>query len=419
MAGGDIIIMSMKELKRIPVIHSVLDKQITQQEAANILGLCRRQIIRLAKEVKEKGDIALVHKSRGQPSNRATPSDIKDKALGLCSTTYQGFGPTFASEKLFERDELYVHHETLRLWFIENDIEYKGRKAPKHRSWRPRRDSFGHMLQLDGSHHAWFEQRGPWCVLMGYVDDATSRIYANFYGYEGTKPAMDSFKRYIKRYGIPQSIYLDKHSTYRSTKKPTLEDELDNQRTLSQMERVFKELDVDVIHADSPQAKGRVERSFRTHQDRLIKEMRLQYINNVKDANRFLHSYYIPKHNRKFAVIAKDRANLHRPIPKYLNLDRIFSIKNKAALRNDFTIQYNSRFYQILDTIRAKEVTVEERLNGKFYVYHKDTQLKYKLIDKRPQKQKEPPKPRYTFGGKRFVPPQDHPYRKFKIRKCA
>ena len=370
-------------------------------------------------KVKQDGKIAILHKSRGRPSNRAKPDKLKNNILDFCNTKYKGFGPTLAAEKLFEIDKLYVHPDTLRKWFIESNVEYKKRRAPKHRSWRPRRDCFGHMIQLDGSHHDWFEGRGPWCVLMGYVDDATSRVYANFYDYEGTKPAMDSFKRYIKRYGIPQSVYLDKHSTYRSTKKLTLEDELNNARSLSQFEKALKQLCVDVIHADSPQAKGRVERSFRTHQDRLIKEMRLKGINNVGDANKFLHSYYIPKHNRKFAVIAKHKANLHRPIPKRLDLDRIFSIKDKACLRKDFTIQRNKTFYQILDAIRAKEVTIEERLNGRLYIYHKDTQLRYKLIDKKPQDPKQLPKLQYTFGGRRFIPPKDHPYRKFKIRKCA
>jgi len=422
MAGKDIIIMSRKEFRRVPVIHSVISKHITQAEAANILGLSRRQVIRLVKEVRQKGDIALTHSSRGRPSNRAESTKVKNKILSLCRTIYQGFGPTFAAEKLTECDKLNIHPDTLRKWFISSGIEYKNRRTLKHRSWRPRRDSFGHMVQMDGSHHRWFKGVDKEYVLMGYVDDATSRVYANFYDYEGTKPAMDSFKRYIKRYGIPQSVYLDKHSTYRSTKKPTLEDELNNQKTLSQMERVFKELGVDVIHADSPQAKGRVERSFRTHQDRLIKEMELEGINNIKDGNRFLHSYYIPKHNRKFAVIAKDKTNLHTPIPRGLNLDRIFSIKNKAALRNDFTIQHNKRFYQILDTVKAKEVTLEERLNGKLYIYHKDTPLKYKLIDKKPQKPKALPNPKYAFGGKRFVPPKGHPYRlfrKFKIKKAS
>jgi transposase len=418
MAGKDIIIMKMKELKRVPVIYSVINKQITQVEAANILGISRRQIIRLVKEVKKKGEIALVHKSRGESSNRAAPPDAKNKILNLCKTTYQGFGPTFAAEKLFEIDKINIHPDTLRKWFIEADIDYKKRKVPKHRSWRPRRDSFGQMVQMDGSHHKWFTGVDKEYVLMGYVDDATSRVYANFYGYEGTRPAMDSFMRYIKRYGIPQSVYLDKHSTYRSTKNPTLKDELNNAKALSQMERVFKELGVDVIHADSPQAKGRVERSFKTHQDRLVKEMRLKGISNIKDANRFLHGYYIPKHNRKFAVLAKDKTNLHIPIPKHFDLDRIFSIKNKAALRNDFTIQYDNRFYQILDAIRAKEVTLEERLDGKIYLYHKDTQLKYKLIDKRPPKPKTQMKQRKP----RYILPHDHPYRlfrKFRMRKAS
>ena len=417
MAGGDIIIMKVKELKRIPVIYSVINKQITQSEAASVLGLSRRQIIRLTKQVKQKGDSAFIHQSRGRPSNRAESSDVKQKILDLCRSAYKGFGPTFAAEMLFEKNKLYVHHETLRLWFIENNIEYKKRKPTKHRSWRPRKDSFGYMVQMDGSHHDWLEGRGPWCVLMGYIDDATGRIYANFYDYEGTMPAMDSFKRYIKRYGIPQSVYLDKHSTYKSTKKPTMEDELNNQKSLSQMEKVFKELGVDVIHADSPQAKGRVERSFKTHQDRLVKGLRLEGISSIKDANKFLHNYYIPKHNRKFSVIAKDKANLHMPIPAHYNLDRIFSVKSKACLRKDFTIQHNNRFYQILDTINTQEVNVEERLNGRLYIYHKNTQLHYKIIDKRPQKPKQPYKPR-----KKYVPSENHPYKllfKRLKRKCA
>ena len=212
---------------------------------------------------------------------------------------------------------------------------------------------------------------------------------------------------------------MDKHSTYKSTKKPTLEDELNNQKALTQFARALSELGVNMIYAGSAQAKGRVERSFGTHQDRLIKEMRLKNISTIKGANKFLKSYYFPKHNSKFAVMAKDKANLHTPLPKGLDLDRIFCIKNKAALRKDFTVQYSSRFYQVLDTIRTDKVAIEERLNGKIHIYHKDRELKFNLIDKRPQKPKEPAKPRYSFGGKRFVPPKDHPYRLFKIRKAS
>ena len=414
MAGKDIFKMSMKELKRIPVIHGVINKQITQQEAANILGLCRQQIGRITAKVRQKGEIALMHKSRGRPSHRARPIDIKNKILSLCNTTYQGFGPTFAAEKLFEIDKLYMHPDTLRKWFIEAKIDYKKRKALKHRSWRPRRASFGHMVQMDGSHHKWLEDRGPECVLMGYIDDATGNCFGLFYEYEGRMPAMDSFRRYIKKYGIPQSIYLDKYSTYKSTKKPTIEDELNNQKSLTQFARALSELGVNMIYADSAQAKGRVERSFETHQDRFIKEMRLKNITTIKGANKFAGSYYFPKHNRKFAVMAKDKANLHTPIPKGLNLDRIFCIKNKAALRKDFTIQYNNRFYQILDNPRTGKVQVEERLNGKVHIYHKEKELKFKIIDKRPQKLELPRKP------KRIYAPQakDHPWRQYKT-KCA
>jgi transposase len=417
MAGKDIFRMSMKELKRLTVIHSVINKQIAQQEAADILGLCRQQVARIIKKVKKEGDIALMHKSRGRPSHRAIDSDCKNKILDLCRTTYKGFGPTFAAEKLFEIDKLYIHPDTLRKWFMEAGIEYKKRRAPKHRSWRPRRECFGKMVQMDGSHHKWFENRGPECVLMGYIDDATGNAFGLFYEYEGRSPAMDSFRQYIEKYGIPQSVYLDKHPTYKSTKKPTLEDELNNQKALTQFARALGELGVNMIYADSPQAKGRVERSFNTHQDRFVKELRLKNICTIKDANRFASSYYFPKHNRKFAIMAKDTANLHTPIPKGLDLDRIFCIKNKACLRKDFTVQYNNKFYQILDAPRTDRVQIEERLNGNVHIYHKDNELKYKLIAKRPDKPKKLCKPR-----KRYVPPVDHPYKlsynRFK-RRCA
>jgi len=417
MAGEDIVRMSMKELKRVPVIHNVVNRQITQVEAGNILGVSDRQIRRLVRAVRHNGDAALAHKSRGRPSHAAKGADFKARALSLCQTRYKDFNPTFAAEKLFEIDKLNIPPETLRLWFIEAGIGYKKRRAPKHRSWRPRRASFGQMVQIDGSHHAWFEDRGPKAVLMGYIDDATGRIFGNFYSYEGIKPFMDSFKRYIKRYGIPQSVYIDRHSTYKSTKKATVEDELNNQKALTQVSRALTELGVDIIYAQSAPAKGRVERSFNTHQDRLVKGMRLKGICDANGANKFLHSYYIPKHNRKFAVIAQDRANLHRPIPKELDLERVFSIKNKAALRKDFTIQHNKRFYQVLDAIRTKEVILEERLNGRLYIYHKDRQLQYKLTDKMPQERKR----LYKVRKPRYVPPQDHPYRHFKIGKlkCA
>ena len=414
MAGRDIIMISQKELKRLTVIRKIIDKQIAQVEAADILGLCVRQIARITKRISQEGDKGIIHKSRGRPSNRSIPAKTKEKALRLCQTTYKGFNPTFASEKLKESNKITIHPETLRLWFIKGQIQYKRRKAKKHRSWRERKHHFGQMLQLDGSHHEWFERRGPKCVFMGYIDDATGNFFGRFYDYEGTKPAMDSFKRYINKYGIPQSVYLDKHTTYKSTKKPTIEEELENKKAKSQFERALEELGVEVIHAQSPQAKGRIERSFNTHQDRLIKELRLKGISNVKGANVFLGRYYIPKHNRRFTVPARNKANLHRPLPNALNLEKILCIKQEAVLRNDFTVAYDRKLYQVLESTPAKKVMVEERVNGAIFIRSKGRSLKYRQISQRPMKAKpkkqDRPKPK-----KFYIPPKDHPYKSFKM----
>ena len=414
MAEKDIIKMSQKELRRLHVIHKVLEKSLKQTEAAKFLGLCTKQIGRIAQRVRKEGDEGIIHRARGKPSNRALPEALKAKTIKLYRKKYYDFGPTFANEKLFEINKIKIGNQTLRNWLIEDGAWQITRKHRKHRQWRERKRSFGEMIQIDGSHHAWFENRGPECVLMGYIDDATGKVYGRFYEYEGTKPAMDSFKRYITKYGIPLSVYLDKHTTYKSTKKQSIEDELKNTKALSQLERVFKELGVCVIHANSPQAKGRVERSFNTHQDRLIKEMRLAGISTAKAANKFLDSYYLPRHNRKFAIPAKGKTNLHRPIPKGLDLDRIFSIKGKAAVRNDFTIRYEKKLYQILENPGTKTAAVEERLSGKLYIYHQDRQLKYKLINTKPAPAKKEYKPR-----KIHIPPKDHPWRKYRLRKCA
>ena len=335
MAGKDIIEMSQRELTRLHVIHKVIEGLLKQKEAAALLSLSNRQIRRLLKKAGEEGDVGIIHKSRGKPSNRRLPKKIKDKVIELYRQKYVGFGPLLASEKLLERDGITVNDETLRKWLIETGDWKKTRKDRKHRQWRPRKHHFGEMIQIDGSHHDWFEGRGPECVLMGYIDDATGKVYARFYGYEGTMPAMDSFKCYVKKYGIPIRAYLDRHTTYKSPKKaafPGYDDE-----PLSQFERAMKELGVEVSHAHSPQAKGRIERLFRTFQDRVVKEIRLKGIKTIEEANKFLVSY-LPLYNKKFAVKPKEKENIHRDIPKGMNLDRILCIKTERTLRNDFTI---------------------------------------------------------------------------------
>jgi len=288
-------------------------------------------------------------------------------------------------------------------------LPYRKRKKRPHRQWRERKACRGEMVQLDGSHHDWFEGRGPVCVLMAYIDDATGEVFARFYEYEGTIPAMDSFKRYIRRYGVPQSVYLDRHSTYKATVHyQTIEDQLENRQSMSHFEKSLRELGVQVIHAYSPQAKGRVERLFGTFQDRVIKEMRLAGIKNHKEGNTFLQ-VYLPKYNRRFGVAPAKEADLHRPFKDRKELDRILSIRNKRVLRNDFTVAHNKNLYQIKDNIRTKTVTVEERTEGSMYIMHNGQRLRYTEIKSRPiQEVKKPVIPRVWKGVK---PAAAHPWK--------
>jgi len=413
MAGKDILAMSTTELKRVPVIQKTINRELKQKDAADILDLCIRQIQRLIRRVKQEGDKGLIHRSRGKPSNRARSDKIKNKILHLCKTRYKGFNPTFAAEKLFEIDELIINPETLRLWFIKSNIDYKRRKHKKHRQWRERRHHFGQMIQVDGSHHAWFEQRAPKCVLLGYIDDATNTVFSRFYKYEGSFPFMDSFKRYIKKYGMPYSIYIDKHTTYKSTGKPSIEDELNNTEPLSQVARALKELGVEVIYANSAQAKGRIERLFQTFQDRLIKEMRLRKIKSIDTANNFLR-YYLPVFNKRFNIKPIEDVNLHRSLPEDIDLNSILCLKTERSLRNDFTIAHNKKLYQILDHINTKRVLIQERINGVLLITYKDKPLRYKQIDKKAIKLKPKTPCRPKIKKPHYIPTTDHPYRRFR-----
>lgn len=406
----DILTMNQKELQRLHVTRKAIDKCIKQHEAAVLLNLSERQIRRLVQRVRKESDKGIIHRSRGKVSHRAMADPIRKRIVGLCRARYVGFSPTLASEKLFERDKISVSHETLRQWFIAEGIVYQKRTARPHRSWRQRRAHCGEMVQMDGSHHNWFEGRGSPCVLMGYIDDATSRVYARFYGYEGTFPAMDSFKRYALKHGIPASIYLDRHAAYKSKGKATVEEQLQGRGPLSEFERSLEDLGVRVIHAQSAPAKGRIERLFRTCQDRLIKEMRLEGIKDIAGANEFL-KVYLSHFNKRFGVEPRERVNLHRPVSAGIDLDKALSLRTERALRNDFTIVHEGRLYQIEDTIRADKVTVEDCLNGKRLITHKGRSLRFREILQRPVK---PPQPRTVYK-EPFVIPQAHPWRRFRL----
>lgn len=408
MAGKDIIMIRQKELKRLHVIHKVSEGVLTQVEAAGILSLSERQIGRIVKRIREEGDKGIQHRSRGKESNRRLPKKLIERVVWLYQNKYQGFGPTLTAEKLFELEGIHVSKETVRMYLLEAGQWQKSRKVRTHRQWRERKDHCGEMLQMDGSHHDWFEDRRSKCVLMGYIDDATGRIFCRFYEYEGTIPAMDSFKRYIRKYGIAMSVYFDKHTTYKSTSEPSIEDEINGTEPLSEFGRALTELGVEIIHAHSPQAKGRIERLFKTLQDRLVKDMTIRGISTIEEANKFLETY-MAFHNKRFAFKPKEQNDLHREVPKGLNLDKILCIRTERALRNDCTIAHNGKLYQIQETVKSKKVLVEERVNGRMLITHNDDSLQFKEITIRPEKHKKPLKLRKKTL---YKPLADHPWRK-------
>lgn len=403
-----ILMIRPHELKRYQLISKVFDRQISQQEAAELLGISDRQVRRIVRRVRAEGERGVIHRLRGLEGARRIPENIRSRALELYRERYNGFGPTLASEKLQEVDHLTVSDETLRLWLAKDGLwKIDKRRNRKRRSWRARKDKFGQMIQMDGSHHDWLEGRGPKLVLMGYIDDATNKIYGRFFDYEGTLPAMGGLKGYIQRNGIPGQIYLDKHSTYRNNRKYKYTDwPFRDKEELTQFERACRQLDIEVIHAHSPQAKGRVERLFRTLQDRLVKEMRLIGVKTCEEANAFLDKY-IDIFNAKFAVDALKRGNAHRPADKRINIDDILSVQTEHVLRNDRTVAHERRLYQVTDKTRAQKVTVFEYLNGRMAIKYGQTELNYKAIDLRPQpeaKIKKIQRHRIPF---RYIPPKD------------
>ena len=249
---------------------------------------------------------------------------------------------------------------------------------------------------------------------MGYIDDATNNVYGGFYDYEGTFPAMESFKGYVRRWGLPQSVYLDRHTTYKSTRAMTPEEELDGmEEPMSQFERALKELGVEVIHAYSPQAKGRIERLFGVLQDRLVKEMRLAGIKTKDEANGFLKGY-LPVYNRRFRVCPANSTDAHARLSRYFDLDKYLCVKQERTVRNDSTIALDGRLYRIDGGARTKKVTVEERLDGSMRIMSGDMNLKHTEITQRPRKETpvKAARPR-----KPHIPAKDHPWRHWKLRR--
>ena len=414
MRTGGIIPMTAQEARRLYIVEQVLARRLRQRQAAGVLACSVRQVKRLVRRVRLGGPPGIVHQLRGRPSNRRHPATLRHRVVRLWQTRYQGFGPTLTCEHLAARDGLRVGRETVRRWLRAAGLWGRQRRGRTPHVWRARKACAGEMVQVDGSHHAWLEERGPRLVLMAYIDDATSAVFARFYDYEGTRPALDSFARYVRRYGLPQSVYVDRHTTYRALGRRTVADELAGRpRPQSQFERALGALGVQVIPAYSPQAKGRVERLFRTLQDRLVKALRLAQARTRDDANACLDRY-LPRHNQRFRCAPQSPLNVHRPAPPRAQLVRLLAIRETHALRHDNTLRHATQLYVILHRWprqRPQTLQAEERLDGKLYLLDGDRVLRYRAVPHRPP---AVPRPRALPAGsqRRRVPAATHPWRR-------
>lgn len=412
-------------MEQYQTIQAFLKCSITLSEACQRVKLSERQFFRLTARVKEaekagRDAVAVLgHGNRGRPSNRALSAETKTEIKKHITQHYADFGPTFAAEQLEEKHGITVSEETLRkLMSGWGYWKPKPRKRNgEHREWRERRSLFGEMQQFDGSYHSWFEDRAEPCCLLASIDDATGRLTGlKFVEWEGVFPSFAFWREYLEDHGKPGSIYLDKHSTYKVNSKHLLDDP----EAYSQFERVCGELGMDIIHARSPQAKGRIERLFETLQDRLIKELRLAGISTREEADRYVRENFIPRFNDKFAVVPREEGDAHQPVAEdTATLDRIFSFRSERVVMNDFTVRYKNRFFQLLPTVkrlvrRKEKVEVREREDRTVTISLRGGVLPNEELPERPPKVRESVKaPRFNLpASKAHTPAADHPWRK-------
>ena len=379
-----VITMSDKELERMQVLRDLSTKQITVSEAAGLMRLTRRQVFRLAKRYRQDGPPGLVSRRRGRPSNRSHPAAVRTEALALIKANYADFGPTLAAEKLAECHDLRLGVETLRQWMRADGI-WKDRKQRLPRVYQPRyrRASLGELIQIDGSEHWWFEDRGPQCTLLAFVDDATSRImHAGFVATESTFDYFRATRAYLERYGKPVAFYSDKHAIFRVNRK-----EAQGGDGMTQFGRALDELTIEIICANAPQSKGRVERCFGTLQDRLVKELRLAGIDTPEAGNAFLPGF-LEAHNARFAKAPFSDRNAHRPLTERDNLDEVFAWREERTVTQSLTLQYDQTLFllepnEVTRPLARQRVMVCDYPDGRLAIKHKGRELPYRVFDKR------------------------------------
>jgi transposase len=383
--SGDLL-MSKKERRRLGVLERVKMGIISVKEAALLMGVSYRQAIRINDRYKQNGAAGLVHRSRGQESNRKADPEIKEAILKRYKQRYKGFGPTFAMEKL-EEEGYGVHHETLRRWLMEAGLWQRHRKRSNYRQRREPKKRFGEMVQLDGSHHRWFEDRSEdYSCLMSMVDDATKTTYAFLDEHETTEAAMRLLWGWIERYGIPMSLYCDRKNVYITDREPTLEEQLEGIEPMTAFGKACEKLGIEMITAYSPQAKGRVERRHGVFQDRFVKELRLQGISGIDLANDVLEGGFLEDLNRRFTIPAIDSQDAHVKIHKRVDLRTIFCFEETRKVSNDWVVQYDNRFFQLVQDkkldIRPKtKVTVAKWLDGSIHILYQKKEVPYEEIN--------------------------------------
>jgi transposase len=373
----DMVTMSAKELKRLHIIKKADEKLITQKDAATMLTISERQFRRVLVEFRKDGARGLIHKNRGKQSPNRITQEKTNTIVNLYQSEFLGYKPTFFTERLGAEYGINISKESVRKILINYGLWTPKKKKNKHRTKRERKRYVGELIQVDGSVHQWFLGDEGYCVLMLYIDDATSRVFARFYTYEGTIPAMDSFRRYISKYGIPLALYADRHSTYKNNNKTlSIEEQLQGALADTQFSRALRELSVSIIPAYSPQAKGRVERSFNTFQDRLGKELHRHKIITIKDANTFLEKY-LKDHNNRFSVTPAESTDLHRPAPPVHTLKKSLCIKTQRSIANDYTIRHNLKIYQLKKMVLTKKATVEDHTHGSVVIRVKNESIPF------------------------------------------
>lgn len=369
--------LNRRDREMLKVLDAVARGDCTQESAGRLLQISSRQVRRLLRRLEREGDKAVIHGLRGRASNRRLDQSLRKACLRRYRESYSDFGPTFAAEQLARRDNLQVSDETLRRWLIAESLWKARREGCRHRAHRMRRLCLGELVQADGSEHDWLEGRGPRMVLVGIIDDATGRIFCRFYTVETTEAYMDLLRRYIKKFGRPKQWYCDRDSIFRS------EDRY-GQPGQTQFGRALKELEIELILANSPQAKGRIERLWNTLQDRWVKMFRLDGICTMEQANALLEARLLADHNRRFAKKPQSPLDAHQGRIPAEQLDAILSIQQQRTVANDYTIRAENRHYQLHPPIypgqRGGQVRIEQRLDGTMKIRFKDRYLSFSEI---------------------------------------